>query len=273
MPKKTGLIPKISITIILLLFFLLSLNTFLNFFNFQTTYSELVRSRFDVIAKDLKNTIEYNINLGLSLSEAKNLQDVLHDILKLDKDITFIKIFNAKGNILFDTDSAGVGTQAPEDWVATLNKADPSGLSFSDPSGKNLVIGIPIEDNFNVMAGAFALGYAASVQDEAVSGMLGYLLKFLVAVLACFSILTFFFVHILSKGFTRHLEDITDFLNTLCREEPPGSPENQIIPAGHIFSTELGRFKDTTCQAFADIRETKKRIQAIRKESGDIHEN
>ncbi len=271
MPKKIGLIPKISITIILLLFFLLSLNTFLNFFNFQTTYSELVRSRFDVIAKDLKNTIEYNINLGLSLSEAKNLQEVLHDILSLDKDIAFIKIFNARGNILFDTDSAKIDTQVPEDWVAALNKTDPKGLSFSDPTGETLVIGVPIEDNFKVLAGAFALGYTASVQNKAVFDMLGYLLKFLVAVLTCFSVLTFFFVHLLSKGFTRHLEEITGFLDTLCRDESPAF-ENQTTPAGHIFSTELGNFKETTCRALSEIREIQDKINTGTTGSGGDHE-
>ncbi len=273
MSKKIGLIPKITITIILLISFLLSLNTFLNFFNFQTTYSELVRSRFEVIAKDLKNTIEYNINLGLSLSEAKNLQDVINDILKLDKDIAFIKIFNARGGILFDTDSTGINTQVSEDWVAALHAAGQNELSFSDPSGKNIVIGIPIQDNFNTMAGAFALGYAASVQNNAISDMFGYLLKFLVTVLVCFSMLTFFFVHILSRGFTRHLDDITGFLDTLCRDESLGSLGNPVTPPGYIFSTELGRFKDTTCQALWEIRETEKRIKAIGKGPGGTHEN
>jgi len=60
---------KISIMIVLLLAFALLLNVFLNFFNFEKTYTNMIVSRFLVVAKDLQNTAEYGLSLGLLLPE------------------------------------------------------------------------------------------------------------------------------------------------------------------------------------------------------------
>jgi sensor histidine kinase regulating citrate/malate metabolism len=263
MAKKPGLIPKISWTLVLILAFLLSLVTFLNFFNFETAYSELNQSRFEVLARDLKNTIEYNINLGLSLSEARNLQDVIGGMAKLDKDIAFIRIFNAQGRILYDTDPSGVGTRVPESWAGELGSVGSSLPVLTDPEGKRMVIGVPVADSFNVMAGAFALGYDRAAQDRDVRSMFGYLMRFLALVLGVASVLAYLAVALLSKGFTRSVVEMTRSLDAIGREGAMPVPDP--APGETLFSGEIRRFRETTRKALGEIRDLERRMDDMDK--------
>jgi hypothetical protein len=92
---------KLSILLIVLLFFVLLQLAFLNYFKFEKYTRTLFDSRFMIITEELRDTLEFGLSLGTSLSEMKSINTKLSDYFKLEKSLITITISNTNNEILF----------------------------------------------------------------------------------------------------------------------------------------------------------------------------
>lgn len=266
---------KISIILIIILFFSLLLNSFLNFFNFEKTYKDLVCSRFIVAGRDLKNMIEYQLNLGLYLQELKNIQELISEIKSKDKSITAIEVFDENGNILFDTETNKIGTQVNKNilsgakkYVKTKGKnaADEKPVTVMD-SGNGVII-LPVTNSYDIRVGSIALAYPEYIVTKPIGRIFIYLVIIFSASFFLFSVITYISVKIISKNLSTGFISMKNSLEEIIKGEKssytaPGKNERM----EDVFM----EFQGSAQKALDDINMAHAEIDSI--EKGTTHGN
>jgi len=246
MKRGLSLRAKISVMVILLLTFALLLNVFLNYFNFEKNYTSMVHSRFFVIARDLQNTAEYGLSLGLSLPELKNLQKVINGILDEQKDIASIAIFDDHGQIIFHTDPGEKGKAVHSKWMESPGKENIS--EFNDKS----VILLPLTNSFNIGMGTLALSFPKSHTEVPVWNMFLYLLRYFVISLSIFAFITFAAVSLFSRNIVKSFNEMRTFL-----EDSLGGKPVDLAEQGNAadLQTEIITFRDRSIEVLKKIED------------------
>ena len=75
--------------------------------NFDRTLQDVVDSRFEYIAKELKSDIEKGLDLGLALKEFSNAQQIIDQELARNEALEHVFIKNADGEVLFSAKKSG----------------------------------------------------------------------------------------------------------------------------------------------------------------------
>jgi len=262
MKKGLPLRVRISLMIILILAFALLLNTFLNFSNFEKNYNSIIYSRFFVIAKDLQNTAEYGLNLGLSLPELENIQEIINGVVKEQKDIVFIRLFNDRGTVIFDTDQSGRNRSVPNGWIEKLADMDTESMSKSAYKNAQVVL-LPLMNTFNIKAGALALGFSKSHITIPVKEMLLYLFRYFVILAAVFAAITLAGVSFFSKNVVRDFSIMLSALNGHSdgRSAPMTDTQMQIV-----------EFREKSQEALRKIEDASKELERIDKKGNAKNE-
>jgi hypothetical protein len=144
--------------------FAVALTASLNFYKFQSTLEELLRSRFAFLLRDMRNTLETGIDLGLPLRNLDNVQELIRIQAARDPDILSIEIFDAQGTVLFSTDTSFLGDLVAASWLDHWHRATSEiwGLREADAN----TLAITLEDNLGQVAGAIALRSSRRLENE-----------------------------------------------------------------------------------------------------------
>jgi hypothetical protein len=236
--KALALRFKISLMIVLIICFSLVLNIFLNFFNFDKSYSTLIRSRFMVSAKEMKNTVEYGLNLGLTLRQLKNLQDIMDNMIKEDPDITGLLIFDDTGKIIFNVQerkeskdrklstnkiAKEIGSMVPPDWLYAIGQGKRTEASFKGRVEHSFIL--PITNNFDIIVGGLVLSYSGVQIDRTILEVLFFLWKIFLGALVIFTLVTIFFINNIFSDIVRSLKSMSNLLSGLMDDPGKGSNE------------------------------------------------
>lgn len=149
--------------------FAVALTAGLNFYKFQSTLEELLRSRFAFLLRDMRNTLETGIDLGLPLRGLDNAQELIRDQAARDPDILSIEIFDAQGTVLYSTDTSFVGDLVASSWLDHWRRATQDIWGLREPDANTLAI--TLEDNLGQVAGAIALRSSRRLENEILYGM------------------------------------------------------------------------------------------------------
>jgi hypothetical protein len=250
---------KISVMIIFILAFALLLNVFLNYFNFRKNYSNTADSRFFVMARDLRNTAEYGLGMGLLLPELKNIQEVIDEIVKEHEDIVSIAVFNDMGQVIFDTDPDEIGKQVPPEWVGKLKEIDEEAISKLTHKDR-FVVFLPLMNTFNIKVGGLTLSFARSHIDRPVKSMFSYLFRYFSILLVISAIVIFMGVSLFSRDIVRDFSKMQSSL-----EDFPGDKSGSLQgpePATDLES-ELTMFRQKGIEALGKIEDVSKELERI----------
>lgn len=167
---------RVAFAIWLVLVSALSLSLFLNHAKFDSTYADISRSRFRVLAQDVKASVESGLALGLGMGELRNTQQIVERTKADAAEIRAVTVADARGAILFDSASVTEGATLPATQVgAILALASVDGM-WAGVEGGDALIGLPILNPFQVPVGLVVLRYdgasLAAVQDKALNEML-----------------------------------------------------------------------------------------------------
>lgn len=254
---------KISLIVISIITFALLLNVFLNFCNFEKNYTNMVNSRILVIAKDLQNTAEYGLGLGLSLPEVRNIQKVIDNIKKENADVESIIIFDGKGKVLFDTNPKPIMKIVPRRWVEILNKINID-VSSKLKEDDKLIVFLPLTNAFNAKVGAVALGYPRSYINGSVKQMLFSLIRYFVIILIIFAIIAYLFISLFLRNIFRQFVLMQSHLDQLFEEklELQTFPDN-----GTDLQNELVEFEGKAIEAVSEINSVSNELNSLLGES------
>lgn len=211
---------KISTAILSIIVFALSLLVFLTYFKYESTLAQLVRSRFLVIASDIKNTVHRGLSLGVTLSELQGIQEVIEEAKNNHPHILSIKVFeftsDDQAKTVYNTRLAGIGGNIPELWLRTMlisKKAEEWYLKGEEAN----VIGVPIVNNFGKHIGGIAIRYSQHYIHEQSVQMLNNLLRKLSLILTAVSLFvlvgSYLLFYPISKSFSRMSNLLESYIN------------------------------------------------------------
>ena len=141
---------KILAALLMVSMIALTTTATLGYFIYERTLSGLVTSRFEFIATELKRKVEAGLDLGLPLGELENVNDLLRQEILTDDALVRLSIENARGIILFDTDTSRIGTKSSLPWLDSSAQAGPES---SDMLVREIQIGIPLVNSFGKVVG------------------------------------------------------------------------------------------------------------------------
>lgn len=176
---------RVSLAIWLVLIAALSLSLFLNYAKFDSTYAEMSRSRYRVLAQDISAAIEAGLALGLGIGELRNTQQIVERTRAEARELRGVTVADARGAILFDSERVREERFLPADQVAAI-VARTGEDAWSAVDGRTAVLGLPILNAFQVPVGVVMLrydaGHLAAARAKALRQMLWSMAAVTVAV-------------------------------------------------------------------------------------------
>ena len=158
---------KILAALLMVSMIALTTTATLGYFIYERTLSGLVLSRFEFIATELKRKVEAGLDLGLPLGELENVNDLLRQEILTDDALVRLSIENARGIILFDTDTSRIGTKSSLPWLDSSAQGDPKS---SDMLVRENQIGIPLVNSFGKVVGGLLVDYSKDYYDSKRAG-------------------------------------------------------------------------------------------------------
>lgn len=161
---------RVGMLIMLVTAFTLVLVSFLNDSNYRKNYAELTRSRYLVLANNLKQTIEVSLNLGLRLGQLEPVLDRLDEIKSREPNVLLVQVFTDQGQTVLSTDRTLIGKSVNPEWLLQLDRVKKDG-NWQGASDTGYQVAIPIINNFNAKVGAVLIEYSKGQFDNHVYTM------------------------------------------------------------------------------------------------------
>ncbi|HRD49630.1 MAG: hypothetical protein JNK95_06835 [Candidatus Competibacter sp.] len=246
---------QITLTIALVVFIGLGLTAFLNYFKFERSFSLLIGSRFDAVLRDMKNTIETSLALGLPLNALRNTQPLIERETQQDPLILSIEVFEADGNVVFATDRDLIGDQMTDEWIEAWHTHDTAG-AWRLREEDALVIGISLINNLDLEVGGIAFRFSRDFHDSSLEAMLLELGGAVAILLAATIVLALLGALLLLRTTRSSFTAMTDALNALSQH--PDLP----LPVNRGSDPAL----TAIVAAFSEIEHTAKEIRCLDEE-------
>ena len=164
---KFGFTYRIALVLALTLVAGTALTSILSLHKFERVLADLLTSRFEFVANDLRLKIETQMDLGLALANLENVNDELSELLLNDEQILSIEVFDDTGTVLFSTDPSFVGDLVAEDWIFSwqVNWGKSSWSMLENDAG---IVGVGLQNNLNQNVGSIALRYSRVFLDQSI---------------------------------------------------------------------------------------------------------
>lgn len=204
---------RISILLILVISAVLLIISFLNYSNYRKNYLEQNLARYLVLAKDLRQSVESGLNIGLSPAANTSLRPILKSLLQQQIGTRFIAVLDESGNILSE---GALDTNTSFAWREKLQHHDEY---WQASSAQTLELGMPIHNSFNLKVGAVVVGYDKLAIEYALADMQRKLIFDTLLVIALCALLTLVGVWWLTRPLERELKSISGVLNQIGEGE------------------------------------------------------
>jgi sensor histidine kinase regulating citrate/malate metabolism len=250
----------LALSIIVIMAFTLVVVSFLNYYNFEKDLDGFVKSRFLVIAKDLKGTVEYGLNLGLGVPELRNVQHIVEQIKASDADISSVFILDMDGRILFHSDPQRIGQTIVAKDVEELAKSDPQGSLLK--GDRDYMTTMPLLNNFDVREGILVVAYPSRLLEQPKQDMIQFLLQRFLIIGGIFAVLAFLVISFFAALFLRTLDHLSEALSKLLQGVPFAAEGQSEPPAGGASEVENKylRFHETTAGLLRRLRALEQRL-------------
>jgi len=155
---------RIVATMAAICVFAVALTATLNFYKYDSTLSDMLRSRFTFLLRDMRNTLETGMNLGLPLRGLDNVPELIGGNAARNPDILSIEVFDPSGTVLFSTDTSFVGDLVAATWLDCWHKSTQPIWSTRERDADTL--GITLQNSLGQTAGAIALRYDRKLEND-----------------------------------------------------------------------------------------------------------
>jgi len=160
---------KVALTLLLILVCTVAITSFFTYSRLDSVLSSLVESRYGVQLYSVKHDVEARLGLGFPLRQLRSVQDAIDREKLSDSAILDIAVFDARGEILFDTDRGVIGTLVPAEWAKS---AALGGALFSHDDDDARAVGLPLVNSLGEVTGGVTLRYPATYLDNELSPLI-----------------------------------------------------------------------------------------------------
>ncbi len=248
-PVRWSLARKVSLALVSILIFTLLVTGFFAYYKFESVYSAQVQSRYSFVVFTIKKRVEDSLNLGFSLRQLRQVQEVIEREKSRDPQILAVEVYDYRGEVLFDTDRGAIGTKVS----ASLAEAIRSGMpqSFSVVDEDNLIVGLPLVNSLGKVEGGVVLRYPTAYVEKGVSGLLSQLLKSTAIVLAAASAVAVAGLYILFGGVGRKLGSMERAMGEVLSVGGQAVPEG----GGDSFEERFAEFVSKTRETVDHVKD------------------
>jgi len=235
-------------------FFAVGMAAFLNYFKYKSTISQIVRSRVLVIGRNIENSVQASLSVGMQFMEIGTMNALLERERAADRLIQGIDVFDHTGQVIYSTERARVGEKVPNAWTdaAARSKTTEWGTEGAD----EYVAGISLKNNFDLTVGYLALRYSSEEVERAAKAagrdiLLASIFSFLgIALVAPLALI------VVIRRFERDLRALEAAASRLeDRGEAP-------MPAGSAFDTAIGSLRSSLRDANGALDDLRARLDA-----------
>jgi len=145
--------------------FAVGMAALLNYYKYRSTAASIVKSRLVVVGRNIENTIQAALAVGLAFSELSTLPAVLDRERRADDVIRDILVFDPDGNVLFHVGGDAKPARVANDWLAAARSA--ASREWFVDSRKDPAVGVSIQNNFGVKVGDLAIRYSTATMAKA----------------------------------------------------------------------------------------------------------
>ncbi|MFC4159105.1 hypothetical protein [Chitinimonas lacunae] len=205
--------------------FVLALVALLNYANFRKNLHEQHVTRYLVLARDLRQTVEAGMNIGLTPAANERLPQILNGLRLRHSGISFAGLSNQEGRWLLG--NGDVPEQSADYWRdhAAATAAD---SWWRARSGDSYLVGLSYVNNFGVKEGAVVIAYDRRGIDEITDAMLTRLAQAALATQLLFTLLSLIGAWLLTRRFTSQIDQVAGSLDLMARDEAVRLPPNQL---------------------------------------------
>lgn len=237
---------RISALLVVVIAFVLVLISFLNYSNYRKTYLELNQTRYLVLVKDLRQTVEAGLNIGLRPSENVRLLPAIKELTH-QSGVRYISVVDDLGEMVLEGKIPEASAQAWKWRLGTTN----TDAHWQTGDADTFELGMPFNNNFNIKAGAVVIGYDKALVEDATDAMLRKLGMDVVLTLFLLALLTMAGVYLLTHKFGEELADVAAMIdNTLSAATPPTVPAHVL---GGGMAADINEFTALSHQVIRDI--------------------
>ncbi len=234
---KLGLRPLLLLAV-LVLGFAVGMACLLNYFKFESMVKKLQRSRIELVADDVRKSMEASLALGAPLEESSTLSDLIGRASLADPLIGAVDILGAQGHTLHSTDSAHRGAPLPPAWADVAHRAGARQWFVTENTA--FVTGLNVTNSFDIRMGSVVIGYQRSGFDRTVTAMGRYLGEVGLAVVAGATLLSGLAMLWLLAGIRREFAAAAELLSG-------DSPAP--VPGGAALEREVFAFRSSAAAA------------------------
>ena len=249
---------RLNAAIITILFLALALTAMLAYFKFTATLVELQRSRAGVISLNLKHTIEAATDLGLSLVEVRNAQDVIDRARAADPQILSIAVFDRLGQVLFLSDPGGFAgrpTQVREGWLAANLAA--TAATWEAKETDAFVVGAPLLNPFEQPIGGVAVRLSDAPLAAKQRAMVAELVQVTGTVFFAVALIISLGVRFVFGSLIRAIRRMDGAAAQLATEGGLLSA----LPGNTAIERDFARFGERTAAAYAALGEAERLLE------------
>jgi len=130
----------------------------LNYFKYRAVAEQIVAERLTFTGKQIENSIQSSLSLGLQFSELGTLPGTLQRLRATDDLILGIDIFDADGHAMYATDQLRAKRPVPQRWVEEARRAGDDSWVVHD--GRDAAVGMAIQNQFGLTVGHVAMRFS-----------------------------------------------------------------------------------------------------------------
>lgn len=258
---------KLALAILVISCAAVGLVSFMNFVKYQNTYSNLLASRFAVIAESVRQTIENGLTLGFRLDQMTNVQTIIERFQRDDPLIQAIHTVDRRDQVVFSTEAAWENTTLP----AGLAMAPGAQTLWQGAIGDSLLVGLPVLDNNGLPTGSVMIAYSRDLVSESLLSTRRQLVRISLVVLVGSIVLSlgcvFFTFRSMMGSFRRIRRWLLQALDPTAGVEHfeptvQSDLERHFAQFWHRARTTLDRLQDLEAGRKPDFSEEYQRVQA-----------
>ncbi|MGE5504600.1 MAG: hypothetical protein ACM31L_09270 [Actinomycetota bacterium] len=248
---------KVSFALVAVLLFTVSVTAFFAYYKFESVYSGLVQSRYSFVVFTIKKKVEDSLNLGFALRQLRQIQDLLEREKVRDAQILAIEVYNADGEVLFDTDRGAIGMAVPRGWLEAV-RGSPT-QPFGEVEEDTLVVGLPLVNGLGKVEGGVVLRYPAAYLKHAVAGLVGDVARDATLAALASAVVAVAGLYWLFGSVTRKLAGMEHTLQAVLAEGGQAVPD----PGSDEFEERFAEFVAKTREAVDHIRDATQEVERL----------
>ncbi|MBC7906326.1 MAG: cache domain-containing protein [Rhodospirillaceae bacterium] len=253
---------KVSVALFAILLATMLTTAVFGYYKFEDVLSSLVRSRYSFVVFTIKQKVEDSLNLGFSLRQIRQVQDVIELEKARDDQIHGIDVYDHNGEVLFDTDRGVMGSRVPARWLEPL--ASPSGTAgatqpFSFIDEDAMVVGLPLVNSLGKVEGAVVLRYPEAYLERELGNLLGRLALEFLTVLSAFALAGTLAAYVLLRVVGRRLGAMETTLAKVLAVGGEAVPN----PNADEFELRFAEFCDKSREAVEQITEASAEVERL----------